>query len=109
MRRCSAWQWIMGIQDFTTPSGDFKDRSEDKYVWEMTLSQVSPSAIPINSQTSGTSTVQASQLTSTNLDMLKVTVHPSASTQTQDQVSVTGLVYVPSDTSTTTPAAGGTG
>jgi type II secretory pathway pseudopilin PulG len=99
---------ICGIQDFTTPSGDFTDRYDNKYVWEMTLTQVSTNSIPINSQTSGQTTSTSSQITSTNLETLKVTVHPQTSSDPNDDVSISGLVYVPSQTDTTAAPTGGT-
>lgn len=86
IRRLAAekYQEIAAIQDFTTPSGDFQDRNEGRYVWEMSTN---PTSI-------------------TNLSYLSVTVHPSGDSNTQDQYTLTGLVYVPPQT-TTTGATGG--
>ena len=81
---------IVAIQDFTTPSGDFTDRNDNAYTWEMTTSPVS---------------IQSSNSTQ-NLVSLSVTVHPSSDTDAKDGMTVTGLVYQqPQTTTTTTPAA----
>jgi len=77
---------IVAVQDFTTASGDFNDRNDSHYAWEMSTT---PTSI-------------------TNLVTLTVKVHPTDSNETKDQVTVSGLIYqAPQTTTTGTPTGAG--
>ena len=81
------YQEILATQDFTTASGDFSDRNDTKYTWEMSTN---PTSI-------------------TNLVTLTVKVHPTDSSETKDVYSVSGLVYQAPQTTTTGAAIGAGG
>ena len=82
------YQEIVAIQDFTTASGDFNDRNDSRYVWEMSTT---PTSI-------------------TNLVTLTIKVHPTDSQEPKDEYTVSGLIYQAPQTSTTgTPTSAGGG
>jgi len=84
------YQEIISIQDFTTPNGDFTDRSESRYLWQM---QSNPVTLPNSTSTASTPQTAATQSNAGQLEMLTVTVHPTTSSAPKDSESVSGLVW----------------
>ena len=81
------YQEIRAIQDFNTASGDFTDRNENGYVWRMDTNTTSI----------------------TNLSTLKVTVSMSNPGTNAPEYSVSGLVFIPPQQTTTPGTTGTTG
>lgn len=101
---------IVATQDFSTAAGDFSDRGITDYSWQMTTSPITlPSNANITSTTSTSTSAAAATATSQNLDTLSVTVSPSNSSDTSNQQTISGLVFIPPQSTTVAAPGAGTG
>ena len=84
------YQEIIALADFTTPSGDFTDRSDSNHLWDMTAT---PITLPQSSTSNSVGGNAATAANQGQLLMLTVTVRPSTSSSASDKESVTGVVW----------------
>ena len=94
---------VVATSDLTQANslaGDFTDRNDTGHKWS--------AAVQAISTTSSSSVVNtANAASNTTVDSLSVTV--TSTTDPTQSYTVTGLVYVPASTTTTTPATGAAG